>query len=174
MKIKIDLFQLKQKCPCVPTRDVPLNYFQEFFCVSLGPASIRPMKNITAIAGRDTYIHCRVIGYPYYSIKWYKNSNLLPFNHRQVAFENNGTLKLSDVQKEVDEGEYTCNVLVQPQLSTSQSVHVTVKGKLHSPPCCPEDTEPGNLHLSGRRITETAECQCIACPPQLNPQGACS
>ncbi|KFO28111.1 Down syndrome cell adhesion molecule [Fukomys damarensis] len=45
----------------------------------------------------------------------------------QVAFENNGTLKLSDVQKEVDEGEYTCNVLVQPQLSTSQSVHVTVK-----------------------------------------------
>lgn len=85
------------------------------------------MKNITAIAGRDTYIHCRVIGYPYYSIKWYKNSNLLPFNHRQVAFENNGTLKLSDVQKEVDEGEYTCNVLVQPQLSTSQSVHVTVK-----------------------------------------------
>ncbi|OCT93751.1 hypothetical protein XELAEV_18011423mg [Xenopus laevis] len=92
-----------------------------------GPASIRPMKNITAIAGRDTYIHCRVIGYPYYSIKWYKNSNLLPFNHRQVAFENNGTLKLSDVQKDVDEGEYKCNVLVQPQLSTSQSVHVTVK-----------------------------------------------
>ncbi|XP_071994897.1 cell adhesion molecule DSCAM isoform X4 [Engystomops pustulosus] len=92
-----------------------------------GPASIRPMKNITAIAGRDTYIHCRVIGYPYYSIKWYKNSNLIPFNHRQVAFENNGTLKLTDVQKDVDEGEYTCNVLVQPQLSTSQSVHVTVK-----------------------------------------------
>ncbi|KAM4699564.1 cell adhesion molecule DSCAM isoform 1-T1 [Discoglossus pictus] len=92
-----------------------------------GPASIRPMKNITAIAGRDTYIHCRVIGYPYYSIKWYKNSNLLPFNHRQVAFENNGTLKLSDVQKDADDGEYTCNVLVQPQLSTSQSVHVTVK-----------------------------------------------
>nr|XP_020140282.1 Down syndrome cell adhesion molecule [Microcebus murinus] len=103
-----------------------------------GPASIRPMKNITAIAGRDTYIHCRVIGYPYYSIKWYKNSNLLPFNHRQVAFENNGTLKLSDVQKEVDEGEYTCNVLVQPQLSTSQSVHVTVKGK----PCSPSPHTP--------------------------------
>lgn len=74
------------------------------------------------------YIHCRVIGYPYYSIKWYKDSNLLPYNHRQRAFENNGTLKLFDVQKEVDEGEYTCNVLVQPQLSTHQSVYVTVKG----------------------------------------------
>ncbi|XP_043927506.1 Down syndrome cell adhesion molecule isoform X2 [Protopterus annectens] len=85
------------------------------------------MKNITAINGWDTYIHCRVIGYPYYSIKWYKNSNLLPFNHRQVAFENNGTLKLSKVQKDEDEGEYTCHVQVQQQLSTSQSVHVTVK-----------------------------------------------
>lgn len=115
-----------------PQANVPLNCFQEFLFTFLGPASIRPMKNITAIAGRDTYIHCRVIGYPYYSIKWYKNSNLLPFNHRQVAFENNGTLKLSDVQKEVDEGEYTCNVLVQPQLSTSQSVHVTVKGEVNS------------------------------------------
>lgn len=94
-----------------------------------GPASIRPMKNLTAIAGRDMYIHCRVIGYPYYSIKWYKDSNLLPYNHRQRAFENNGTLKLFDVQKDVDEGEYTCNVLVQPQLSTHQSVYVTVKGK---------------------------------------------
>ncbi|KAA8586482.1 hypothetical protein FQN60_000318 [Etheostoma spectabile] len=92
-----------------------------------GPASIRPMKNLTAIAGRDMYIHCRVIGYPYYSIKWYKDSNLLPYNHRQRAFENNGTLKLFDVQKDVDEGEYTCNVLVQPQLSTHQSVYVTVK-----------------------------------------------
>lgn len=97
-------------------------------CVLQGPASIRPMKNLTAIAGRDMYIHCRVIGYPYYSIKWYKDSNLLPYNHRQRAFENNGTLKLFDVQKDVDEGEYTCNVLVQPQLSTHQSVYVTVKG----------------------------------------------
>lgn len=87
------------------------------------------MKNLTAIAGRDTYIHCHVVGYPYYSIKWYKNSNLLPFNDRQRAFENNGTLKLLNVQKELDEGEYACHVLVQPQVFKNQSVHVTVKGK---------------------------------------------
>lgn len=86
------------------------------------------MKNITAVAGRDTFINCRVIGYPYYSIKWYKDSLLLPDNHRQVVFEN-GTLKLMDVQKGMDEGEYLCSVLIQPQLSISQSVHVTVKGK---------------------------------------------
>lgn len=86
------------------------------------------MKNITAVAGRDTLINCRVIGYPYYSIKWYKDALLLPDNHRQVVFEN-GTLKLTDVQKGMDEGEYLCSVLIQPQLSISQSVHVAVKGR---------------------------------------------
>ena len=90
------------------------------------------MKNLTAIAGRDMYIHCRVIGYPYYSIKWHKDANLLPYNHRQRAFENNGTLKLYDVQKDVDEGEYTCSVLVSPSLSTSQSVHISVKGTVRT------------------------------------------
>lgn len=86
------------------------------------------MKNITAIAGRDAFVHCRVIGYPYYSIKWYKNSALLPFNHRQRAFENNGTLKLTNVQQ-VDAGEYNCKVMVQPNKMDSQSVHVRVRGK---------------------------------------------
>nr|XP_014426103.1 Down syndrome cell adhesion molecule-like protein 1 [Pelodiscus sinensis] len=57
---------------------------------------------------------------------WYKDALLLPDNHRQVVFEN-GTLKLMDVQKGMDEGEYLCSVLIQPQLSISQSVHVTVK-----------------------------------------------
>ncbi|XP_028664324.1 LOW QUALITY PROTEIN: cell adhesion molecule DSCAML1 [Erpetoichthys calabaricus] len=91
-----------------------------------GPPSIRAMRNITAVAGRDTFINCRVIGYPYYSIKWYKDSLLLPDNHRQFVYEN-GTLKLTDVQKGMDEGEYVCSVLIQQQLSISQSVHVTVK-----------------------------------------------
>lgn len=112
----------------------PLSVFIEVsFSISilfLGRASIRPMKNITAIAGRDAFVHCRVIGYPYYSIKWYKNSALLPFNHRQRAFENNGTLKLSNVQQ-VDAGEYNCKVMVQPNKMDSQSVHVLVRGKFH-------------------------------------------
>lgn len=97
-------------------------------CPFVGRASIRPMKNITAIAGRDAFVHCRVIGYPYYSIKWYKNSVLLPSNHRQRAFENNGTLKLSNVQQG-DAGEYNCKVMVQPNKMESQSVHVRVRGK---------------------------------------------
>lgn len=113
--------------------DVSTNILEMSFlnlCHFLGRASIRPMKNITAIAGRDAFVHCRVIGYPYYSIKWYKNSALLPFNHRQRAFENNGTLKLSNVQQ-VDAGEYNCKVMVQPNKMDSQSVHVRVRGKSH-------------------------------------------
>ncbi len=86
------------------------------------------MRNITAVAGRNTFINCRVIGYPYYSIKWFKDGTTpLPDNHRQVVYEN-GTLKLSDVQKGADEGAYLCSVLIQPQLSISQTVYVTVKG----------------------------------------------
>lgn len=47
----------------------------------------------------------------------------------QVVYEN-GTLKLSDVQKGMDEGAYVCSVLIQPQLFITQTVYVTVKGKL--------------------------------------------
>ncbi|XP_062408479.1 cell adhesion molecule DSCAML1 [Sardina pilchardus] len=91
-----------------------------------GPPSIRAMRNITAVAGRNTFINCRVIGYPYYSIKWYKEGMQLPDNHRQMVYEN-GTLKLSDVQKGMDEGAYLCSVLISPQVFITQTVYVTVK-----------------------------------------------
>lgn len=41
----------------------------------------------------------------------------------------NGTLKLSDVQKVLDEGAYLCSVLIQPQIFISQTVYVQVKGQ---------------------------------------------
>lgn len=104
--------------PCTPSLPFP---------VSPGSPRIRPMRDITAVAGRNTYITCRVIGYPYYSIKWLKDGMQLPDNHRQVVFEN-GTLRLTDVQKGADEGTYLCSVLIQPQVSINQTVHVTVKG----------------------------------------------
>uniref|UniRef100_A0A3Q2XLW9 DS cell adhesion molecule like 1 n=1 Tax=Hippocampus comes TaxID=109280 RepID=A0A3Q2XLW9_HIPCM len=42
------------------------------------------------------------------------------------VFEN-GTLKLTDVQKGMDEGAYICSVLIQLQLFIKQTVYVTVK-----------------------------------------------
>uniref|UniRef100_A0A673VVY0 DS cell adhesion molecule like 1 n=1 Tax=Salmo trutta TaxID=8032 RepID=A0A673VVY0_SALTR len=106
-------------CVCVCLSDT-------FVFVCVRSPRIRDMRNITAVAGRNTFINCRVIGYPYYSIKWYKEGLLLPDNHRQVVYEN-GTLKLSDVQKVLDEGAYLCSVLIQPQIFISQTVYVQVK-----------------------------------------------
>lgn len=63
-----------------------LSLFPSLSICQPGPPRIRPMKNITAVAGRNTFINCRVIGYPYYSINWYKEGLLLPDNHRQVEF----------------------------------------------------------------------------------------
>lgn len=45
-----------------------------------------------------------------------------------MVFEN-GTLKLTDVQKGMDEGAYICSVLIQLQLFIKQTVYVTVKGE---------------------------------------------
>lgn len=124
--------------PPTPSTALSLSLSSLFLCslppspllspVSPGPPRIRPMRDMTAVAGRNTYITCRVIGYPYYSIKWLKDGMQLPDNHRQVVFEN-GTLRLTDVQKGADEGTYLCSVLIQPQVSINQTVHVTVKGK---------------------------------------------
>ena len=56
------------------------------------------------------------------------NSCLKVLSSAQVVFEN-GTLKLSDVQKGMDEGAYVCSVLIQPQLFITQTIYVTVKGQ---------------------------------------------
>ncbi|KAI4813539.1 hypothetical protein KUCAC02_002778 [Chaenocephalus aceratus] len=122
-----------------------------------GPPRIRPMRDITAVAGRNTYITCRVIGYPYYSIKWLKEGMQLPDNHRQVVFEN-GTLRLTDVQKGADEGTYLCSVLIQPQVSINQTVHVTVK--------VPPLIQPFDIPLPqwGSSCTSPVWCHLGTCP----------
>ncbi|XP_075908015.1 cell adhesion molecule DSCAM-like isoform X2 [Petromyzon marinus] len=91
-----------------------------------GPPSIRPMRNVTALAGHDVFMHCRVVGYPYYSIRWLRDGLPLPVNHRQSVYAN-GTLRLSEAQKGQDEGEYVCSVLVQPQHSIHASTHLGLR-----------------------------------------------
>lgn len=73
----------------------------------------------------------------------------LPDNHRQVVFEN-GTLRLTDVQKGADEGTYLCSVLIQPQVSINQTVHVTVKGKCEG--------KGGFSHAAGNVWGEKCTC----------------
>lgn len=67
-------------------------------------------------------------------------SCLIALPSAQVVFEN-GTLKLSDVQKGMDEGAYVCSVLIQPQLFITQTIYVTVKGQSTARSVCVRERE---------------------------------
>ncbi|KAM7292171.1 Down syndrome cell adhesion molecule homolog [Ixodes scapularis] len=73
----------------------------------LGRPLVRPMGNVTALAGRPVTLHCPVAGHPIQSIAWLKDGRSLPQNHRQRTFPN-GTLVISDVQRSADSGWYSC------------------------------------------------------------------
>ncbi|CAL1284864.1 unnamed protein product [Larinioides sclopetarius] len=68
---------------------------------------IRPMKDVSAVAGESLMLRCHVAGYPIDTITWHRGSNRLPINRRQEVFPN-GTLIIQDVQRGVDDGTYKC------------------------------------------------------------------
>ncbi|KAL3227625.1 hypothetical protein MRX96_024048 [Rhipicephalus microplus] len=91
----------------------------------LGRPLIRPMANVTALAGRNMRLHCAVAGHPIQSIVWQKDGRSLPQNHRQHSFPN-GSLVITEVQRSVDSGWYAC-VARDPQGNTARgqlAVHV--------------------------------------------------
>ncbi|KAH8025014.1 hypothetical protein HPB51_002428 [Rhipicephalus microplus] len=73
----------------------------------LGKPLIRPMANVTALAGRTMKLHCAVAGHPIKNIVWQKDGRSLPQNHRQHSFPN-GSLVVAEVQRSVDSGWYAC------------------------------------------------------------------
>nr|CAD7589389.1 unnamed protein product [Timema genevievae] len=86
---------------------------------------IRPMPNISAVAGEPLYIACPVAGYPIELIIWEKDSHRLPTNRRQHVFPN-GTLLLENVQKDADRGEYRCRASNNQGQSASQMLPLNV------------------------------------------------
>ncbi|XP_037507198.2 Down syndrome cell adhesion molecule-like protein Dscam2, partial [Rhipicephalus sanguineus] len=91
----------------------------------LGRPLVRPMANVTALAGRTMRLHCAVAGHPIQSIVWQKDGRSLPQNHRQRSFPN-GSLVVADVQRSADDGWYSC-VARDPQGNTAKgqlAVHV--------------------------------------------------
>nr|XP_042900815.1 Down syndrome cell adhesion molecule-like protein Dscam2 [Parasteatoda tepidariorum] len=68
---------------------------------------IRPMKDVSAVAGESLMLRCHVAGYPIDTITWHRGSSRLPINRRQEVFPN-GTLIIQDVQRGVDDGTYKC------------------------------------------------------------------
>ncbi|KAK3930875.1 Down syndrome cell adhesion molecule-like protein Dscam2 [Frankliniella fusca] len=93
-----------------------------------GAPYVRPMPNISAVAGEPLFIACPVAGYPIETITWEKDGRVLPLNRRQHVFPN-GTLHLENVQRDSDRGLYRCTASNKQGRSSSQALGLAVIGK---------------------------------------------
>ncbi|KAJ1530753.1 hypothetical protein ONE63_005607 [Megalurothrips usitatus] len=86
---------------------------------------VRPMPNISAVAGEPLYIACPAAGYPIETITWEKDGRPLPMNRRQHVFAN-GTLHLENVQRDSDRGAYRCTAANKQGRSSTQGLGLAV------------------------------------------------
>ncbi|XP_015789143.1 Down syndrome cell adhesion molecule-like protein Dscam2 isoform X2 [Tetranychus urticae] len=91
-----------------------------------GPPTVRPMGNITIVAGDLLLINCPVAGYPIESITWTKAGHRLPDNHRQKVHDN-GSLEIHQVESSVDEGFYACLARNKQNQQSESSLYISVK-----------------------------------------------
>ncbi|BES91298.1 Down syndrome cell adhesion [Nesidiocoris tenuis] len=90
-----------------------------------GLPHIRPMPNISAVAGEPLYLACPAAGYPIEIITWFKEGRKLPTSRRQRVFSN-GTLHILNVEREQDQGSYQCTAINKQGKSASQDVSLSV------------------------------------------------
>ncbi|XP_029678061.1 Down syndrome cell adhesion molecule-like protein Dscam2 [Formica exsecta] len=110
---------------------------------------IRLIPKVTAVAGEALRLKCPVAGYPIEEIKWEKSSRELPDNLRQKVLPD-GTLMITNVQKNGDPGVYTCWARNKQGHSARRSGDVAVI----VPPKISPFTADRDLHL-GERTTLT-------------------
>ncbi|XP_054724764.1 cell adhesion molecule Dscam2-like [Uloborus diversus] len=91
-----------------------------------GPPFVRPMPNMSVVAGTIVSLKCPVSGYPIESIAWLKDGTTLPANHRQKLDQLAGRLLIHDVQRPADEGAYTCRALGADSRTAEGTLHVRV------------------------------------------------
>ncbi|XP_043207619.1 Down syndrome cell adhesion molecule-like protein Dscam2 isoform X5 [Amphibalanus amphitrite] len=72
-----------------------------------GLPHVKPMKKMSVVAGETLIKTCPVAGYPIDTITWEMNARVLPRDARQKVFPN-GTLIITNVQRQSDQGTYTC------------------------------------------------------------------
>ncbi|KAG8200003.1 hypothetical protein JTE90_006241 [Oedothorax gibbosus] len=90
-----------------------------------GPPYVKPMPNISAVAGQTAVLQCPISGYPIESVMWIKDGATLPTNHRQKV-ENLGKLVIHEVHRSADEGTYVCDVTGQDKKRAEGKMHVSV------------------------------------------------
>ncbi|KAH0950048.1 hypothetical protein HN011_002504 [Eciton burchellii] len=89
-----------------------------------GLPHVRRMPAVSAVAGKQLYIKCPVAGYPIESIVWEKGDVKLPTDIRQRVA--NGTLFVDTVQRNADQGTYTCTAKNKHNYTSQGSVEVRV------------------------------------------------
>uniref|UniRef100_T1IM02 Down syndrome cell adhesion molecule-like protein Dscam2 n=1 Tax=Strigamia maritima TaxID=126957 RepID=T1IM02_STRMM len=65
-----------------------------------GKLGMRTMLQKTVVAGENFIVTCPYFGYPVSSLKWHKDSEILPIMFHQTVHEN-GSLSVSNVKKEL-------------------------------------------------------------------------
>ncbi|XP_064480163.1 cell adhesion molecule Dscam1-like [Ornithodoros turicata] len=90
-----------------------------------GPPFVRPMKNMSVLAGTTLTVSCPAAGHPISEIVWYKGGSKLPQSKRQSVYPN-GTLTVQKVERSSDEGSYKCVVSNAKGDTASMEMFVTV------------------------------------------------
>ncbi|CAL4073591.1 unnamed protein product, partial [Meganyctiphanes norvegica] len=90
-----------------------------------GAPHVRPMGQVSAVAGESYIVTCPVAGYPIDEIIWMKDGVQLPVSHRQHVFDN-GTLVMDQVTRGMDDGRYSCTAQTNKGQHHSQYLTLTV------------------------------------------------
>ncbi|XP_042235913.1 Down syndrome cell adhesion molecule-like protein Dscam2 [Homarus americanus] len=90
-----------------------------------GPPHVRPMGQMSAVAGETFIVSCPVSGYPIHNITWKKDGVRLPTSHRQRVHAN-GTLVVEQVTRTTDDGLYSCTASTRQGLTDTQDLSVRV------------------------------------------------
>ncbi|KAG7161144.1 Down syndrome cell adhesion molecule-like protein 2-like 13, partial [Homarus americanus] len=93
-----------------------------------GPPHVRPMGQMSAVAGETFIVSCPVSGYPIHNITWKKDGVRLPTSHRQRVHAN-GTLVVEQVTRTTDDGLYSCTASTRQGLTDTQDLSVRVMGE---------------------------------------------
>ncbi|KAL3246328.1 hypothetical protein MRX96_057724 [Rhipicephalus microplus] len=106
-----------------------------------GPIFVRALGNLSALSGSTFSVQCPFGGYPYGNIDWDKDGRRLPLNQRQMVYPN-GTLEIHNMDREHDQGQYTCTV----HGPDSQALHRTTSLFVRTGPQITPFGFQANLH----------------------------
>lgn len=86
------------------------------------------MLNLTVESRVNVYLRCPASGYPIISTTWQYEGKQLTSESRHRLFDN-GTLLITNVVGNTDQGEYTCTIRNRNDQSAVGRLYLTVMGE---------------------------------------------